>query len=90
MKVCKSEAVRGHGHVYSRLNFLRCLHAVTSSFLLLKELHRLANDDVYLAETKVATFGGIGAWFTPLLSIYQSLSKAKLFICSSIPNTMLA
>ena len=27
---------------------------------------RLANDDVFLAETKVATFGGIGVWFTPL------------------------
>ena len=27
---------------------------------------RLANDDIFLAETKVATFGGVGVWFTPL------------------------
>ena len=27
---------------------------------------RLGNDDIFLAETKVAMFGGIGVWFTPL------------------------
>ena len=27
---------------------------------------RLANDDTFLAETKVATFGGVGVWLTPL------------------------
>ena len=27
---------------------------------------RLANDDIFLTETKVAMFGGVGVWFTPL------------------------
>ena len=30
---------------------------------------RLANDDIFLAETKVATFAGVGVWFTPLQNI---------------------
>ena len=51
MKVFESEAIKVHGYVYSRMNFRRS---------------RLANDYVFFAEAEVATFGGIGVWFTPL------------------------
>ena len=60
-EVCKSEAINVHSHVYSRMNLRRgeivSLEGAAS---------RLANDDIFLAETKVATIGGVGVWFTPL------------------------